>query len=179
MKILLYLILGIVSFVGVILLALALTGNLRQDALMAMIGKKPAETVAVSAPEDVTGLVAQLQAREEALKQKELQLEQREAQIVSREQSLAQMRADLEALQQQVDTSLDEDAAQRKVRLQTVAVTISSMKAKDAAERLRGFPTEEVAEILQLMEKAKDRADILSAMEPKAATDVLRALQGE
>ena len=178
MKILLYSLIAFVSFIGALALALLLTGNLSKQALEQVMGKEAVlEMEGQSQDENLGALAEEIKQKEATFTKREQQLKARETQLIQRELELEQLRTQLESIQKEIDSSLENADKARQVRLQTVALTIASMKADKAAERLEELPPEDVAEILQLIEKDKDRGKIMESLEPKFATRVLRALQ--
>ncbi len=178
MKYVLILLLAILSFAGTLIGALAATGNLNAETLARLTGGDPEEgSVGPIVPPSALGPEArQLQAKEEELRQREAALNARETQIVSREQGLENLRSTLESLQTGIQSSIEDQEQQRKVRISTAVNTISQMDATKAAEALAGFQVGEQAEILNQIEKDKDRAAIIEAMTPESATRVLKEL---
>ncbi len=178
MKYALFLLLGLLSFAGALAGALALTGNLNGEALQRLLGSPAAEAVnnASAENQDVDMLVRQLREKETALARKEQELKERESQLLLREESLKTLRDEVEQMQSRVQGAMEEADAERKVRIESVALTLTEMRPNKAAERLDGMPPEEVAEILALIE-AKDRGKIIEAMDAETATRVLRQLQ--
>lgn len=178
MKIILYGLLAVISFVLSLVAALAMTGNLSQASLDKLSGKEPpvVEAPEVKKSDPVGPLVQQLKKKGEALKAQEQELNDRAAQLDKREQELGRMRSELEALQKQIQGSVQEAGEERTARLKSVAITISEMKPDKAAERLGGLPPDDIAEILNQV-KPKERGKIVEALEPDLATRVLRALQ--
>lgn len=171
-------VLGVLSFALALGVPLAMTGNLSAPKIMAALKGEPAlaESEAAVAPDELGDLAARLKKREAALNERERELRQLEAQVKRREEDLEQTRKRLEDLQTQLEGGLEEAAEERTMRIKTVALSISNMKADKAAEALSGMPPDEVAEIL-LEVRDRDRGKILDAMSPDRATRVLSALQ--
>jgi len=181
MKIILYAMVALISFIASLAAALALTGNLSKETLDRMMGKESAVTTpsAVAPPpqsDSVGPLVQQLKKKEESLKKREQELNEQATQLDQRQQELERMRTDLEGMQKQIQTAVQDADKERDGRLQAIAITISEMKPDKAAERLKGMSAQDVAEILGFV-KPKDRGKIVEAMEADMATRVLRALQ--
>lgn len=176
MKIVIYGLIGLVSFAATLAVSLLLTGNLSMDAVQRVFGPAPPPAVETGVPDPLAPLVQQIKKRESALQQREQALKQRENQVVQREQELAQMQKRLTDIQKQIDDSLGDAEQERRVRMETVASTISVMKPDKAAERLEEMPIEDAAEILYLV-KPKERGKIVEAMKSDRAGLVLRALQ--
>ena len=162
--------------------------------LLAMDGKLNAETLQrftdpesyaeaqkmhmaeAKANEPALGTLAnQLNQRAKALEERSIALDEREKQLQQREDDLAKARGDLEMLQKTINESFDVAAESRKTQLKTIAITLESMEAQSAAERLEAMPTDEVAEIL-LSVKDKKRGEILEAMDTEIARRVIKAI---
>ena len=180
MKMAVTLVLFVLTFVATIALLLYFTGNLNQAGIARLTGQAP-EAV-VGPPQPQTGDVGPLMS---ALREKEQDLAAREAEIEVEEKRLELMRKELETLRENLDTilkdvnqSLDtEDQAQTE-RMQTVAQSIASMEAQNAAETLTSdlFTPEEAARILEQIEEERIRGNILNEMTPEKAALVLQAL---
>ena len=186
MKMVLFAVIGLLSFAGALAGGLAMTGNLSGEALSRIVlGPKAGETGQREGTEsdkpreteDPLGpLAQQIKKKENELKDREDQLNQREAQINQRETELAQLQTKLEELQKQIGGSLADADKERQTRIQTVASTIEKMKPLKAAESLQNMPPEDAAAVLSLV-KAKERGKVVEAMKPEMATRVLRLLQ--
>jgi flagellar motility protein MotE (MotC chaperone) len=180
MKYLIFLLVAVLVFGLTLAGALAMTGNLNGEALARMVSGDTAPDLAApgaAAPSDpLSPLAQQLKRREDALKEREDRLKTWEAQLLQREGSLEQMRTELEALQKQLNATVDEADAERKSRIEAIAITMEKMRPERAAERLLGLPTEEAAEILALV-KDKSRGKIIESMDADQATRVLRMMQ--
>lgn len=180
MKIVIYALAALLAFALTLAGALAVTGNLSGEALARIAGGDPAPGLpapgapAVSDP--LSPVAQQLKRREDALLEREARLKTWEAQLIQREGSLESLRKELESLQKQLNTTVAEAEADRKSRLEAVAITIEKMRPERAAERLLGLPTEEAAEILVLV-RDKARGKIIEAMDADQATRVLRVMQ--
>ena len=179
MKYLLYVLIALASFAAALAGAMALTGNLNTEALKRLMNPEAAAppTEAVAARDEIGPLAEQLKRERAALKKREQELAQREAQLDQREQELATLRSELTEIQSEIQGALGDAETERKLRLETIAITVANMDEDKAAERLKGLPVEDVAAILKLIEKDKDRGAILEAMEQDFAVRVLQALQ--
>ncbi len=178
MKIVVLAMLAILSFAGAFGAALWATGSLSGEAVKpsGQEGESSAKAASEEHGDPLSVLAQQLKKKENDLKERETQLQQREAQLAQREQELTQMQKKLEELQKQVMGGLDDAKKEREARLQTIAITLSSMKPDKAAERLENLPPEDAAAILNLV-KPKERGKIVEAMKTEAATRILRILQ--
>ncbi|MBI2421839.1 MAG: hypothetical protein HYV27_03335 [Candidatus Hydrogenedentes bacterium] len=165
------------SFAGTVALAMLLTGSLNQESIERLMGTEtelaaPPET----ASQNLSGLAEQLKAKSDELAKLEQTLKEREAQLNKREQELATLRTEVEAIQKQISGSLEDENADRSVRLKTVALSVSAMKPDKAAEILGNYPPEDAAEILQEIPD-KNRGKILEGMTPEFATKVLQSMR--
>lgn len=172
----------VLTFAVTLLLLLLFTGNLNQPGIARLTGRHQEEAVVapvLPSPADIGPLLT-------ALREKEQELEQREARIDEEEKRLTLMRKELEALRTSLESLLKDvnesiegaDEAQNQ-RLQTVAQSIASMEAKNAAETLTSelFTPEEAALIIQRIEEERIRGNILNEMTPDKAALVLQALK--
>lgn len=178
MKYVAMLLLALFFFAGTLAGALALTGNLNGEGMQRIMGNAPEVAEATETKEDPLGpLARQLKNKEDELKKQEERLKQRESQLNTREQSLQELSDKLDALRMELNTNIDEAEMARQQEIETVATTLTEMKADKAAEALSNFPVEEQADILRKIEKSKDRGKILEAMRPEDATRALQAMQ--
>jgi flagellar motility protein MotE (MotC chaperone) len=167
-------------FVLTLVMLLFLTGNLNREGLAKLRGREEA-AVAPAQPRisDVEPLLT-------AIREKEQELQQREAQIGEEEKRLAVMRKELEALRDNlekiladVNTSLEGVDEAEDQRLTTVAQSVASMEAKNAAQTLTSelFTPDEAAMIIERIDEERIRGNILNEMEPESAALVLQALK--
>ncbi len=178
MKFIAFGMLSLLSFLGVLVLGLGVTGNLNRDAFDKVRGVEQALDTPLTTMQDaLSPLAQQLRQKEESLRQRDRQLNDREQQLARREEELTQVRTELEQLRDVIDGSLGEADTERRVRMTTIAITLANMRPKQAAERLNGLPVEDVAEILLQVERPKDRGAIMAELEADLATQVLRYLQ--
>lgn len=181
MKFLLLGLISVISFLGTLVGALALTGNLSADAVKRIVSGTPAESAAPGpTSRDPLGPLAEaLNQKEAQLKEREQALRQREARVEQREKELERLRADIETMRSEISTAMDEADAQQEERRKTVADTLAAMRPENAARTLESMPRDEVAAILNLVPN-RNRGKIMDAMkEPDTASDVLQALQDQ
>jgi flagellar motility protein MotE (MotC chaperone) len=180
MKMAVALVLFVLTFVATILLLLYFTGNLNEGGIARLTGGQALP--AVGPPPAQTGVAEPLM---NALREKEQELEAREAELEVEEKRLELMRKELETLRKNLDTilndvnqSLDAEDQAQVERMNTVAESIASMEAKNAAETLTSdlFTPEEAAKILERIEEERVRGNILNEMTPEKAALVLQAL---
>jgi flagellar motility protein MotE (MotC chaperone) len=167
-------------FMMTLLIMLYFTGNLNREGLSRLWREEP-EVVAPAEP-----MMAEVEPLIVAIREKEQELKQREAEIKKEEERLAVMRKELESLRDNlekiladVNESLDGVDEAKDQRLTTVAQSVASMEAKNAAETLTSelFTPEEAAMIIERIEEERDRGSILNEMEPDKAALVLQALK--
>lgn len=180
MKLVLLLLLAVLSFAGTVALAMLMTGSLNPESINRLLGREMememAGDPAMTTSQNLSGLAEQLKAKGDELTARELALNEREAQLNKRETELATLRTEVEAIQKQISGSLEDENADRTVRLKTVALSVESMKADKAAGILANYPPEDAAEILQEIQD-KNRGKILESMEPEFATKVLQSMR--
>jgi len=182
-KLILLIGIGLLSLMGTLAGLLALDGKLSPDTLQALTNPEAfAEAEALrKAGEAATGpalgtLAQQLNERAQSLDERRVMLEERERQLRQREADLEKARADLEMLQKTINESFDMAAESRKTQLKTVAITLESMEAQSAAQRLGAMPSDEIAEILMSV-KDKKRGEILQAMDTDLAARVIKDIR--
>ncbi|MBP8129600.1 MAG: hypothetical protein KA184_08450 [Candidatus Hydrogenedentes bacterium] len=181
MRVLLYIVIAVLSFLAVLAGAMAATGLLNAASFERLLGRAPEEPAPLAqpaaSPEDsLSGLARRLNEREEALVQRETDLKRREAEFSQRNAALLQLQTSLEERLKEVKSVLEQSDAEEQLRRKTTATTLELMDPKKAAERLNGLPPEEVAAILRLV-KDKQRAKIVEQVTPDEATRILRLLQ--
>ncbi len=174
MKLIGYILLGIVSFALTVFGLVAATGNLPN--LQKIFKGEVAEKKVVEEPDELDQLARELKAREERLTEQEAKLSREEEQLKQRQQELDDTLSKLEDISGQIQESIGEADADREERLKVTAESYAAMKAANAAEALKDWPAEDAANILRLI-KDKDRGKILDQMEPRQAALILRTLQ--
>jgi len=176
MKVVGLLVLVLVVFFATVIGALAASGNLTRESIERLL-KPPPEPVSATEPADDVGPVARaLRTRREELDKREAALKVREERINQMLSDLQELRADIEAIQQQIRAALDAEDKDRADRLKEVAASLAGMKPDNAARTLEDWPVEDAAEVLCLI-KERDRGKILDGMDPVKAAVLLRALQ--
>lgn len=182
-KLILMITIAILSMAATLAGLLAINGKLSTETLQAltnpdgfaeMEAKRKAE---MKAKEPALGTLAQqLNDRAQQLDERAMALDDREKQLKQREDDLEKARMDLETLQQNINESFDVATESRKTQLKTVAITLESMEAESAAQRLESMPTDEIAEILVSV-KDKKRGEILEAMNTELAARVIKEIR--
>lgn len=172
----------VIVFAGALAGVLAMNGKLNAETLQRFTDPESyAETQKTrmeeaKANEPALGTLAnQLNERAKALEERKIALDEREKQLQQREDDLVKAREDLEMLQKSINESFDVAAESRKTQLKTITITLESMEAQSAAQRLEAMPTDEVAEIL-LSVKDKKRGEILEAMDTETARRVIKEI---
>src|SRR5690606_16095761 len=123
MKIILFGVVGLLAFVGILAGLLALDGNLSPEALQRMVNPPPPEAAPAFTQDPVNPLAQALKQKETALRQKQQELDEREARLEQREKELNRLRTDLENMRAEIGVAMDEADAERTLRLQSVADT--------------------------------------------------------
>lgn len=181
MRLFLIVMLAIISFIGTLIGALALTGNLSGDSLSKLVSPVSVpQNVTVPRPniqeDSIATLIEQIKKKEELLKQKEEEIKKKEEEIKTKTQELQQMQSKIETVQKELSSKLEGDKKEKAVQMQTIAITLSGMKPDKAAERLKTMSPDEIAEILSYV-KPKERGKIVEALDAQLAAQVLQALQ--
>lgn len=182
MRIVLILLISIISFLGTLVGALAITGNFSKESLERLI--KGEKTVSSQIPslnrntseEEIISLVERIKKKEEELKKKEAELTKKEQELKNISQQLQEIQNKVESAQNEIAKKFGEDLQDKEKRLQTIAITLAEMKPDKAAERLKTMSPDEIAEILSYV-KPKERGKIVEALDAQLASQVLQSLQ--
>jgi len=170
MKLLLYVVIALVVFFGVVVGTLYFKGMLNKEALATLKGN-----VAGEDEETETELASeqgqQLMTLAAALKEKEKQLAQREQDIAQDEKRLDQERKELESIRKEIDALLKQMGQQvetldgeREKELEDLAKTYAAMEQKKAGEILSKMPVEDAVRILKRI-TTRQRGPIVQEME--------------
>lgn len=116
-----------------------------------------------------------LQARREALDERELGITTREGATAAAEIRLQEQITELRAVETQIQGLLSQMEAKRDERMTSLVKTYEAMKPKDAAEIFDGMDDGVLLEIAKAMKPAT-LAAILSTMTPKRAEALTRML---
>ncbi|MFO7975982.1 MAG: hypothetical protein R6V12_15260 [Candidatus Hydrogenedentota bacterium] len=157
------------------------TGNLNRESLSGLWGREEADAAAAQPYRaEVEPLIAAVREKEQELKQREAEIEEEEKRLSLMRKELESLRDNLEKILADVNTSLDGADEAQDQRLTTVAESVASMEAKNAAETLMSelFTPEEAAMVIERIEEERTRGNILNEMEPDKAALVLQALKG-
>lgn len=179
MKIVIFGLAGILSFVGSLVAALAVTGNLSKESLQRLMQKEVVLEEEMTSVSDGTGELAKLLAEKlAAVEQRERELTDRAAQQDQREESIRADITRLEQLLQGITGSLETEQADRAVRIKTLATSIAEMDEDKAALLLQEYPPEDAAEILlDEVVTAEIRGGILDEMPKEFAAQILLAFR--
>lgn len=180
LKLIAVLLIALFCFAGSLAGLLAYSGNLSKEGIGKVLRPKTSDTKTAET-QDETG--DESSALAHALKQREEELDQRETKIREEEERIKKSRTDLEALrtevqamQTQIAASVKAVDADRKKRMEDVALSLGKMKATNAAKTVESWPVEDAVGILRFL-KEKERAKILDAMPPEQASALLLGLQ--
>lgn len=176
MKIALIVIVAILSFVGALVGALALTGNLNAESLGKLFAGGPEEAEMAEPPDALAPWAEAMKKREEAVAMREAEVAERETRLEQERRELEQYGAEVAATLEQIQSLLATEDSGRGERIAETAKTIESMKPDTAAASMAAFEPEESAAILALI-KERTRGKILDAMDETQRALVLRAMQ--
>ena len=163
-------------FVGTLAAALAVTGNLSREGFERILSGPPPAEIAAPAVDEISPVLRALREREEALAQREAEAARQEEMLRIQQRDLDQMRIELADTLAKLKESLDAADEQRDERLAEVAKSFAAMRARNAAEALQGWPTEDAADVLRRV-REKERGRILDEMDPAKASMILRSIQ--
>lgn len=176
MKLALIVIVGLLSFVGALVGALAVTGNLNAESLGKLIASEPEEMVSEEPPDALAPWAEAMKKREEAVAAREADVAERETRLEQERRDLEQYGSEVAANLEQIQTLLNTEDSSQGERIAETAKTLESMKPDTAAESMAAFEPEESAAILALI-KERTRGKILDAMDENQRTMILRAMQ--
>lgn len=178
------LVVAVLFFAGSLAGLLAFNGNLSKEGLEKLRHPKTAEQkaeagAASDAPEDESSALAQaLKQRAEELDKREAKLREEEERIKKARTDLESLRAEVQSVQTQISASVKTVDSDRQKRMADVALSLSKMKASNAAETLKTWPVQDAVGVLRLV-KDKERAKILDAMPPEQSAALLMELQNK
>lgn len=169
MKTVLYIVVALIAFCGVVAGTLHFTVGLTKGNLTSVVNSFLGRVEDVEAGGEVPG-ETRLPQIAAALRQKEKELAERDAEITAQEKRLGQERAEfdqirknVENLVKQVDKQLEALDEQEEKQLQELADTYKAMDADRAAEKLQELEVERAVQIL-LRISSRNRAEILQNM---------------
>jgi flagellar motility protein MotE (MotC chaperone) len=173
----LVLLLALAMFAAALLVPVALSGNLNQQAFEKIFKKEPAApTAAAPAPDPATPLLRAIKRQREDLGKREAKVREDEQRLQSMQADLDQLRDELETILGEIQAKLSEEDTAQQQRLTEVATSLSKMKPRNAAETLKTFTATEAAGVLMLV-KDRDRTKILDSMDQEQAALILKTLQ--
>lgn len=183
MKIVGYILLGLISFIATIVIAGLATGDLSKAGIDRLMGKT-AQNQPVSAPQSapeppdpLSDLAKALNQREQAIKEREERVAAREARLAEDLAQLEELRGQVQALLKEAASAVDKTDAQEIERMQAVAASLGEMSSEQAARTIEQWPPEYAARVLRLIDD-RPRGKILDAMAADKASVILRAMQG-
>jgi flagellar motility protein MotE (MotC chaperone) len=116
-------------------------------------------------------LLQDLAKRRDELDKRAAALDQREALLTATEQRMDQKLAELKAVQQQIETGMQQQKDAQDAQYKSLVKTYETMKPKDAARIFDTLEMEVLIEVAQRMKEAK-LAPVLAAMDPAKAQSV-------
>jgi flagellar motility protein MotE (MotC chaperone) len=181
MKLILFFVIGVISFAGFLVGALFMTDNLNQEGLDKVLGKGPVAEASPedsSPPDDKDALAQALEERERTVAEKEEQIKKLMARQEMSRQDLAALRAEV----QQHLTDLESrtrNLTEEELALQKEAATkIAGLKADKAGATLKARGAEEAAELLKLMPPDK-QTEILEKMDQQFVDELMQVFLGD
>ena len=171
MRILLYAVIALVVFCGMVAVTLHFKGALNKEALMSLKSSFLARDEDAGQGADTAGQVGPLLPLATALTEKEQQLAQWEQEIAEERKRLEQeetrfdeIRKEVEALLKQMQTEADSLDAEEEQRLSDLAKTYAGMRPEGAAQILQQMPVDDAVRIL-MRTPTRNRARIVEKME--------------
>jgi len=171
----------ILAFAGTLAIILALTGNLNAEGFDRIVnGPPPPPENPGEAPDGLLDVAGALNERAMKLDEEKKALQQERKQLEMLQRQNGELRTELQQLVTQVALMLDTADEDQQARIQAAADTIAAMDAKKAAPALSGWPPEQIAAILLLIDEDV-RGSILNVMDtgdgPSKAGIILDVLQ--
>ncbi len=171
---------AVLCFAGAMAGLLAYSGNLSKEGIDKLLYPKSAGQKAVETPaekgDESSALAQALKQREEELNQRETKMRDEEERSKKSRADLDALRTEVQAMQAKIGASIKIVDADHKKRMEDVALSLSKMKATNAAESIGSWPVEDAVAVLRFV-KDKERAKILDAMKPEQSSVLLLGLQ--
>ena len=155
---------AVVGFLAAVVGMLAVSGNLNKGALDRMLGREsatPTETVPMDDPSGT--LVKELKLERERLAQRRKELDEWEEKLILRGQEDDTVLTETQALQEQINASMDALDEAQAANLESLSKTLASMNPKEAAIAIAAMAPEDAVKVLPLM-KDRNRGKIMDAM---------------
>ena len=149
MKIVGMVVLAILAFVGAIVGALAVTGNLSAERLSQIFGDDETPAAVIQPTDPIAPVAERLKEEEERLQKWAAELEEREARLAKRESVLDQTLEQTQQLQAEVKAAMDTLDADQAARIEDTAKLVEAMDPQKAAESLASMNPEDAAGILR------------------------------
>ena len=176
MKLVGILILGLVVFLVAIIGPVAATGKLNPESISRLLGREEAEEPTVGGHQDLSPLALKMNEEQNRLREWESRLGDEEARLAQRERDLDLTLDEITEAQTQVVAALDQLDAEQQAAVQSIAKTMESMNAQNAAADLSAMSPEDAARILPLI-KDRNRGKILDAMDAANRSLILEVMQ--
>lgn len=149
MKIVGVLMLAVLAFVGAIVGALALTGNLSVERLSQIMGGDEAPVAEMQPTDPIAPVAERLKAEEERLQTWAAELDEREERLAQRKRVLDQTLEQVQQIQAEVNAAMDTLDTEQATRIEETALLLGAMDPQKAAESLASMNPEEAAAILR------------------------------
>ena len=178
MKVLLYAVAALLSFVVAVLGMMAYSGSLNKEGFDKLLGRdQPAAPAATALPgaDDLSASALALKEREEEIAAREKELAQQQKRLDDTQSQMEELRSTLQELIAQLTDTVNSRDANEEARLKAVADSLAGMKPQQAALALNEWPAAQAAQLLQLVEE-RVRGKILDGMNQEKAAEVLKAM---
>jgi len=163
-------------FLGTVVAALGVTGNLSGEALSKIFGGGPPAVVDPALGDDLDQLARMVRDREKALDEERASVDEDRKRVEQAKREMEELMVKLGQTMRDVAVTGEKADADYQERLQSVADTIASMNKKSAAQALAEYTPERAAEILSKLDEDA-RATILSGMDPGKVAPILEELR--
>lgn len=178
MKVLLYAVAALLSFVLALVGLMAYSGSLNKEGLEKLLGREqPAAPIAPAEPgaDDLSATANALKEREEELAAREAEIKLEQQRLEDTQAQMEELRGTLQELIAQLTESADLRDANEEARLKAVADSLAGMKPQQAALALEQWPPSQAAQLLLLVED-RVRGKILDGVKQDKAAEILKAM---
>ncbi len=169
MKLLLYVVIALVAFCGVVVGTLYFKGVLTKEAIASLKGTAAVEggdtevELASEEGQHLTTLAAALRDKEKRLAHREEEIAQDEKRLDQERKELESIRKEIDALLKRMEQQVEALDAEREKELDDLAKTYAAMEQKKAGEILSKMPVEDAVRILKRI-TTRQRGPIVQEM---------------
>jgi flagellar motility protein MotE (MotC chaperone) len=161
-KIITTLVVVIAAFMLAVVIPMAASGNLNKESIDKILGREV--LLEPNEPDPASTLLQSLNEERERLTAWDADLKKRENLLALREADLSSTVKEVQAMQEQINSSMDTLDEEAMAGIEEVAKTLGTMKPDNAAKDLEAMTPEQAAKLLPLIEE-RSRGKILDAME--------------